>query len=350
MGSSRDLSVGQSIRVTTITISLHGEHVMEAAKRTRTNCLKNFTRSVKSYNELHAKELPLDLLTQAFDKVQLCFGKLEGAQDNYIEVADTEEDVDYLEEPSERHQNVLITYGEYKKKCLNEERTFTQNQLEVNQKADEERRAKERQDAIVAEAEKTQNEKDALYSARLAEFQLAIDAFSRMNLSIKGVVQDASDTDKRDMLGKLEADFQDVRKKLVALETVDSAQDTKEYKDSFVDNVEKPFVATQKWFLGELKDSVVSSAPLSSSASASSNSNPSVDSNTKREPVTLPSFKGDLSSKPSPYLQYPVWRKRWDAIIKGYDSKFHANFLLDRLDDSARLKELCSIFGWLRSI
>ena len=151
-----------------------------------------------------------------------------------------------------------------------------------------------------------------------------------MNESIKGVVAEASDTDKQDSLGKLENDFQETRKKLVALGSVDPLKDTKEHQDSFVTTVEKPFVVTQKWFLSQLKDSATS--PLSTKVSSSKSSN------TKKEAVTLPEFKGDLSSVPSPYLSYPVWRKRWDALISEYDEKYRIDFLLDRLDDAARDK------------
>ena len=59
---------------------------MDAAKRARTQCLKNFTHSQKTFDDVHAKELPLDVLTGAFEKVQSCFDKLETAQDAFVAV------------------------------------------------------------------------------------------------------------------------------------------------------------------------------------------------------------------------------------------------------------------------
>ena len=86
---------------------------MEAAKKARSQCAKNFTRSVNSYNDLHDKELPLDLLTRTFEKVLSTYEKLEGAQDTFVEVADGEIEEDYLDEPSVRYQKVLVAYGEF---------------------------------------------------------------------------------------------------------------------------------------------------------------------------------------------------------------------------------------------
>ena len=310
---------------------------MDAAQKVRTQCMRNFTRSVTSYNDAHDRELPLDLLTKAFEKVQTCFEKLEAAQDAYVVVADEDDGgVDYLEEPAARHQQVLITYGEFKKKSVNDERTFQQKLVEDNQKADDIRKAKEVDDARVAELAKVQAERDELYETKCAEYGIAVDAFSRMNGSIQGVVAEASDADKRLALGKLENDFQELRNKLVALGSIDSTKDTKVHQDSFVANVEKPFAVTQKWFLSQLKDTPSLISPSSSLSGKNVVSGSSLASNTKKEAVTLPSFKGDLSSSPSPYLTYPVWRKRWDTLIGEYDRKWHINFLLDRLDDAAR--------------
>ena len=105
---------------------------MEEAKKARTQCMKNFTRSVNTYNNAESNLLPLDLLTGAFEKVRLSFEKLEAAQDAYVMLTDedveTEGDadvaVDYMEEPGQRYEKVLIFFGGKKKQSSVDERAF----------------------------------------------------------------------------------------------------------------------------------------------------------------------------------------------------------------------------------
>ena len=89
----------------------------EAAKKARTQCLRNFTRSYNLFIEAHAKILPLDLVTKAFDKLQLCYDKLEAAQDEYAMVGDEEAD-DYLKDAGESYQTALVSYGELRKESV----------------------------------------------------------------------------------------------------------------------------------------------------------------------------------------------------------------------------------------
>ena len=199
--------------------------MIKMEKKGRAQSLKNFTRAVNSFNDVVENDVPFDLMTSAFEKVKLCFGKLETAQDAYALVAvDEDEDVDYLKEPADRYQRVMVTYGGLKKQSIVDERNFQQKQLEDNQKAEEARRKK------IMEEEK---------AAALVKAQ---------------------------------------------------------------------------------------------------NKNNESTSNTKKEAVTLPSFQGDLSSSPSPFLAYPVWLNRWNTLIAEYDEKWRIHFLLDRIDDAARLK------------
>ena len=302
---------------------------MDEARKVRTQCLKNFTRSVNSYNNADTNELPLDLLTTAFEKVKLNFEKLEAAQDAYAAIADDEID-DYLDEPAERYQKVFVAFGGLKKQSVVDERDFQKKQVEEAQKADVVRRAQESEEAKVAALAKAQEEKEERYKSCCAEFEIAVETFTRTNESIQGVVRDASDVDKRDSLGKLEKDFQDIKNKLVALKTVDPTKDTKVYQDSFLANVQKPFETSQQWFLAQLKNSVVAATSTPSTSSSSS-----LPSNTKKEAVTLPSFQGDLSLSPAPYLTYPVWLNRWNSLISEYEEKWHIHFLLDRIDEAA---------------
>ena len=129
---------------------------------------------------------------------------------------------------------------------------------------------------------------------------------------------DASDGDKRWEFKKLQDKMDSLRKKLVALGRTDPSDDLSELKGTFLVTVEKPFTINQKWFLSQLRTSNLSQASASSSTSSGG-------ANTKKEVVTLPSFKGYVLSS---HLIYPVWRKRWDTLIQKYDEKWHINFLL----------------------
>ena len=304
---------------------------MEDAKKVRTQCLKNFTRNVNSYTNAETNELPLDLLAGAFEKVRLSFEKLEAAQDAYVVLVDDEAEGDYLDEPADRYQKVLVAFGGQKKQSMVDERAFQQKQVEETQKAADVRRAKEIEEAKVAALAKSQEEKEEFYNANCAEFEMPVANFKISNESIQEVVKDASDADKRESLGKLEKDFLEIKKKLVALRGVDPLKDTALHQNSFFDDVQKPFETTQQWFLAQLKNSAIVPSPSTSSSS-------SLPSNTKKEAVTLPSFQGDLSLSPSPYLTYPVWLNRWNSLISEYEEKWHIHFLLDRIDEEAREK------------
>lgn len=87
-------------------------------------------------------------------------------------------------------------------------------------------------------------------------------------------------------------------------------------------------------FLSELRNST--DVPTQE---ASNDSLPSTSSSTtKKEAVTLPSFQGNTSLIPSPYLTYSVWLNRWNSLISEYDAKCHIHFLLDRIDEAAQQK------------
>ena len=110
--------------------------------------------------------------------IQLCFAKLEAAQDAFVDAAgDGEIEEDYLDGPSDRHQKLMLAYGEYKKKVVDDERSFQAKQVETNQQIEDDRRKKE----VEAERAKVLTEKEDLYDSTEAELKIAIDAFSRMN-------------------------------------------------------------------------------------------------------------------------------------------------------------------------
>ena len=295
---------------------------MEVAKKKRTQCLRNFTRSVGRFDEAHSKDIPLDLVSKAFEKVQICYDKLEAAQDEFVLVAVEDEEEDYLEAPGNSFQRVLVAFGEFQKKSAEEERTIQAQVAEKNEEAEVERKQKAATEAAEERRTKFLEEK--------AEFELEMDNFNRLNLRIQDVMEEASDADRRKELDRLQDEKDSLDEKLVSLGRVDSSQSLDAVKAMFIASVETPFVANQKWLLSALKNSSKDSSASSHAVSSATN--------TKKEAVTLPTFKGDLKSVPSPYLVYPIWRKRWDSLISEYEEKYHVNFLLDRIDESARLK------------
>ena len=183
---------------------------MDVAKRVRTQCLQNFTRSVNQFNEAHAKNLPLDLVTKAFDKVEVWYDKLEAAQDEFVMVAD-EEAEDYLTDAGDSFQKALIAYGEFKKRSVDDERTFHQHQAVQNQRAEDDRKAKEDEDARAASQLKVQEERRARFQSDKVELELAMDNFARVNTEIQDVVAGMSDGNKRQELKKLQDEMDSMR-------------------------------------------------------------------------------------------------------------------------------------------
>ena len=329
-------------------------------KKVRTQCLMNFTRSVNVFNSLHATDPLIDQLTQVFNKVMSRWDALEAAQDAFIEVVnDADTEMQYLDEPESRYQKVLIAYDSYKKKSIEDEYKLKEQLTADAKKADDERRIKEVENAANIEAARIQAEKKIHFESTEEELKLEVDSFAACNNDIQEVMKDAAVGDKRRAFEKLEDQFHAIQKILVTLGSIDPMKDTQQYKTLFADKVEKPFGVTQKWFLLQLKDSEQQSpSDTSSTTELSSSSSLSSSSVTKKEPVSLPSFSGDESSTPSPFLMYPIWRKKWDTLISEYKDVYRPNVLWEKLDEHARsvftghesdydecMKRLASFYG-----
>ena len=155
-----------------------------------------------------------------------------------------------------------------------------------------------------------------------------------MSLASKDSLKDASDDDKRAGLTKLETNLDLLKTKFAYLSGIDLAkeQEITDLKKKFLDEAETPFVAAQKEMLQQLSASKTSGGSTPSSATVSS----ATANTTKKEAMKLPHFKGDDSS--NPYMEYPIWKKRWDTLIVEYEERFRHNFLLDHLDSAAKGK------------
>ena len=84
------------------------------------------------------------------------------------------------------------------------------------------------------------------------------------------------------------------------------------------------YASTQKWIFDESRD-------ISLNTSGGSRT-----SATKKEAVTLPSFQGD--EKTSPFLNFPIWKHKWDTLIVEYEPGYRTTILWEHLDAAAREK------------
>ena len=128
----------------------------------------------------------------------------------------------------------------------------------------------------------------------------------KMTTSLKESLPEASERDKRKQWEKVEEQFQELRKRYVELVSLDKTQDVTEVQAKFSKEVETLFVDTQKWILGQLKESeTVTSGGAHSSRSSSSML-------TKKEAVQLPHFKGE--EKATPILKVSDMEKAVGAV------------------------------------
>ena len=305
-------------------------------ERVRTQAKKNFTTSVNSFNILHGDSPTLDLLSKAFDKVQLCWDRLESAQNEFIEVTnivDIENDpkgLPYLDESEQKYQDVLSLFNNFTKKAVQDEATQLADLAAAKKKDDDEQRVKEAAEKRDAELQKEKDEKFQLFVSEKVELELAMDNFVRVNKDIQNVVAQASDEDKRREWKKLEDEIGSLRKMFAAVGKIDPTQSLDDIRTKFVDEVESSFTVNHKWFLTQFKSSSTAAPPVTTSVTASSPSS----SLSKRENVKLPWFYGD--PKKFPFLTYPTWKAEWDALVVDYEEKVRPTILKDHLDEIAR--------------
>ena len=98
----------------------------EKVKRDRSTALRNFTRNLNTLNELFKEADIGNLVTPQYEKVKVCYEKLEDAQDAFISAADQGMDIDndpdgypYMDDASAKYNAMLKEYAGYLK-ALNE--------------------------------------------------------------------------------------------------------------------------------------------------------------------------------------------------------------------------------------
>ena len=288
-------------------------------KRKRATALGAFTRNENHLNAMLDDASPIHIVTPQFEKLQTCWDKLEQAHDNYIEsiAGDIDEETEKsLDDPGKRYQDIVKRYSEYFKNSTVADRESAR---------EKEQKDREAENTLKKEAEEIARKEEAKirFDNEKAEIQMSISAFNRLAVSLK-TVDEASDSDKRSQLTKLETEFNLIKGQLIKCAGIDHNNDMSDINKSFVDSVENPFV--------EFRDHIVGLLKNSSSTSGGTSSN----SGTKKELIKLPTFQGD--EKASPYVNFPIWKKLWETLIEDYEEKYRAGLLLAHLDDAARGK------------
>ena len=190
-------------------------------KKKRSTALGTFTRNEKAINTMFDENSPTHLVTPQFEKLQACWNKLEEAHDAYIESIDGDVDdatLNELDGPSERYQAVLKRYTTHLKAYAEQDRADLR-QKELNDRKDEEQ--------LKREAEELTRKVDtqARFGSEKAELQLSISAFQRLAVGLKDSVKDASDSDKRRELEKLESNFNTIKTRFVKFAGINHTQD-----------------------------------------------------------------------------------------------------------------------------
>ena len=301
------------------------------AKKQRTVALRQFTRNLNHLTKLLEDASPAVLVTPHFDKFQGSWTKLEEAQDNFIELTDidieTDKDgLDFMDDPSERYQQALVRYSTYLKTSEEAQRVQTKEKEESDRQAEVESRKQREREEREEEERLRKQEQDVKFLASKKELESAIDAFKRSTLSVKNSLEEAGDSDKRREWQKVEKEFSELKVKFSQIIAIDPEKDISDLDKKLVEDAETVYASTQKWIFDESKD-------LSVSLNTSGGSRHSA---TKKEAVTLPTFQGD--EKSSPFLNFPIWKHKWDTLIVEYEAGYRTTFLWEHLDAAAREK------------
>ena len=321
-----------------------------AAKNKRSQALSNFTRTHNIIEPLLANtDSPSVLVNSQFLKLQETWAKLEEAQDRYIELVtdfDVETDANgiaYLNDAGERYTNALHAYAEYLKKVAVKESLEKKKEAASSKFEGEQRLKTEAQERKVADELLKTAELDAQFESSKARLVSIMTAFKDTNVDLQDTLAEASDSDKRRELDRLESDFKGLQEELISFSSIDTSKNIDTEKEQFKTDVQTIFNTNQKWLLAQLKESSSNTSGGSSGSIDSSGSSSVVASSmntSRKETIHLPHFYGDETAQP--FLQFPTWKKRWDLHITDYDEKHHAGLLLDHLDDTAKTK----FIGW----
>ena len=309
----------------------------DAAKKDRKVALGKFTRTVNTLNRLldTIPKPPLNLVEPQYDNLKRVWSVLEDAHDQYVgmddNVADDVTGFGYLDEPGERYNTVLVRYSAYLREQEDSARESEGKKVEADRLYEDEKRKREAKELKDAEDQRVQEELQRQFQSLMLEVEVDSESFTNIAGSLEDSLVDVTDTNKRSEWLKAEAEFKQLKGKLVKLVSMDmsqNAEDSREVKGKFQE-AETAFTKLHNWILPQLKDAPITSGGTSLSSSSSSSS-------AKKEAVSLPDFEG--SEKKSPFLQYPIWKDQWEKMIVEYPEVWCSRVLCDHLDDVAKSK------------
>ena len=289
-------------------------------KKKRAIAKSKFTRQESLLTEMLDNKAAKVIVSPQYEKFIECWNCLEEAHDNYMEVAEFDikvhpEGVEYLEGPGARFRDLIKKYADFLNSSMNEERAIesaSRKEIEAEKKE--------------AAVDLMRQEQKLKYLSAKAELEASIDSFSRLVKGVKESLSKCSEAVKQCELQKVETEFRSVKALLVKLAGIDESKEIIDIEASFIDRVEKIYFQFRDSIIPELKGTALTSGGTSHTSS------------TKKEDVRLPTFVGDESSQPSPFLTFPIWLKQWQTMIMDYPEKYRAGLLYDRVDKAARLK------------
>ena len=142
-----------------------------AEKRKRSHALSNFTRSTNKLEEHLTISSPESIVRPLYDKMMICWEKLEEAQESFILENDIDVDNDpdgakYLDAPGARHSAAMIKYAEY---------------LRSEEKSEEDNRKQAEEESKQHKTAEMQDELNSKHASAEAELTTLIASFSNVN-------------------------------------------------------------------------------------------------------------------------------------------------------------------------
>ena len=302
----------------------------DAAKKTRTQHLKQFTRNANLLQELLDQHVPSEIVAPQYEKFSICWDKLEEAHEAFISATDMD-DIEtnkdgypYLDAPSKTYKDLMILYSTRVKESKQTEKVVAEQDEKQRKQREKEERKNEEVERKQAENVRLEEERKDKMQVSEAKLGVTMSGFKHRCGNLKDTLESASALQKKGEWKKVEEEFLEIKEELVQMAGIDPTWDMSAIQTTFTNDVEGVYLESQKWILGEIKDISITSGGNDSSSKSSS---------TKKEAVKLPFFKG--AEEADPFLQYPIWKASWDKLIAEYDQNWRDTLLRDHIDSVA---------------
>ena len=120
----------------------------DAAKKTRTQHLKQFTRNANLLQELLDQHAPSEIVAPQYEKFSICWDKLEEAHEAFISATDMD-DIEtnkdgypYLDAPSKTYKDLMILYSTRVKESKQTEKVVAEQDEKQRKQREREKREK----------------------------------------------------------------------------------------------------------------------------------------------------------------------------------------------------------------